>query len=330
MKEVLLLPLGDAFSGLSHQTLSAVPRYLRTLRSYIFLGPRKFFLRTEVAPDTFMAPWPFFLVNVSLGAALAAAVELSASNGVWDWDFYQGWFLLSLIQDLLLVPCAFIAAWLLLQRVSAETLLTAFAYASAWRLASLPAIAYIVLPLAHGHKSALLGFASLAILLAYAVYLILGMAAHNFIEGRARLSLGILTMLFVSMIEIGGIYTFGPSSEARDYLVESIYSRFTGDEPESKVPHCDDAVLNGHVIARGGDALVWFEWGDTPAMSQRTRPRRYLNDSQVYQPIVNLRANTKYYFRIALKSAHGVSYGKIDTFVTADCDKPVVDSEDSE
>jgi len=322
--------LDDVFSGLSAFTLAAIPRYLRTLRSYIFLGPRKFFLQSEVAPDTFMAPWSFFLVNVSLGAALAAAVELSASNGVWDWDFYEGWFFLSLVQDLLLVPCAFIAAWLLVQRVSAETLLTAFAYASAWRLASLPAIAYIVLPLAHRHKSALLGFAALAILLAYAVYLILGMAAHNFIEGRARLSLGILTILFVSLIEIVGVYAFGPSSEARSYLMESIYSRFTGEEHETKVPHCDNAVLNGHVIARGGDALVWFEWGDTPAMTQRTRPRRYLDDSEVYEPIVNLRANTKYYCRIALHSAHGSSYGKVDTFLTADCSKPVVDSEEAE
>jgi hypothetical protein len=326
----LLPPLGDALSGLSDRTFAAIPRYLRTLRSYIFLGPRKFFLRTEVAPDEFMSPWLFFLSNVSLGAALAAAlvILLDVNAKGWDWDLYKDLFVFSLVQDVLLLPCGLIAAWFAVQRVSAETLLTAYAYASAWRLATMPSLVYILAGLDRRASSPSLFFIASATLLAYYLYLILGIAAHNFIEGRARWSFGVLTVFLFALFQILIVVVVIVPADARKFLVDATESRLYGSVEE--VMHCDNAVITGHVMARRGDALVWFEWGDTPALGQRTPPRRYLADGPAFEPLVNLRAQTKYYFRIAVQGTHGMSYGKTDVFVTPDCAAPVAGSAEIE
>lgn len=326
----MLPPLGDTFSSLSEGTFAAIPRYLRTLRSYIFMGPRRFFLQSEVAPDQFMSPWTFFLTNVSLSAALAAGLVLvlDVNEPAWDWALYKILFVVSLSQDVMLLPCAFIAAWFAVQRISADTLLTPYAYASAWRVATMPALIYVFATLDRQASSRLLLYVALAMLLTYYLYLILGIAAHNFIEGRARWSFGILTVFFFGWFQVLVSFFIFVPEDARSYLTQSIENRITG--RDSKVSHCDNAVINGNVKARGGDALVWFEWGDTPALGQRTPPRRYLDDGEAYEPLVNLRPNTKYYYRIALKSAHGVSHGRLVPFVTPSCDRPVTGSEDIE
>jgi hypothetical protein len=326
----LLPPLGETLSGLSHETFAAIPRYLRTLRSYIFLGPRKFFLRSEVEPNRFMSPWPFFLTNVSLGAALAAtlALALDVNGPAWDWDLYKALLLTSIAQDVLLLPCGLIADWFALQRMSAETLLTAFAYASAWRVATMPSLVYVFGMLDRRAASASLAYIALAVLLAYDVYLILGIAAHNFMEGRARWSFALLTVIFFALLQGLVIFVFVVPADAREYLADATALRFTG--KDSKTMHCDNAVINGQVNARGNDTLMWFEWGETPALGQRTPTRRYLDDGDAWEPLVNLRANTKYYYRIAVKSSYGVSHGKTNTLTTPDCTTPVAGSEEIE
>jgi hypothetical protein len=326
----LFPPLGETLSGLSHETFAAIPRYLRTLRSYIFLGPRKFFLQSEVAPSRFMSPWPFFLANVSLGAALAAtlAIALDAHETAWDWNLYKALLVVSIAQDVLLLPCALIAAWFALQRMSAETLLTAFAYASAWRLATMPSLVYVFAALDGRVSSAVLGYIALTMLLAYDVYLILGIAAHNFMEGRARWSFALLTVIFFTLLQGLIIFFFVVPADVREYLAKATAARLTG--KDSKTVHCDNAVIEGQVTARGNDTLVWFEWGETAALGQRTSTRRYLDDGPAWEPIANLRANTKYYYRIAVKSTYGVSHGKTATFITPDCSTPVAGSEEIE
>src|SRR5205807_7207780 len=103
--------------------------------AYLYLlGPSQILSAIRSCARHIHAPWPFFLTNVSLGAALAAALTIvldtHTHTTAWNWDVYKGLFVASLLQDVLLLPCGFIAAWLLVQGVSAETLLTAFAYAS--------------------------------------------------------------------------------------------------------------------------------------------------------------------------------------------------------
>ena len=326
----MLPPFGDKLSDVSDRTFAGMPRYLRTLSSYYFMGPRRFFLKSELASDVFMAPWRFFLINVSIGAALAAALVLllDVKAAKWDWDLYKDLFVFALIQDLLLLPCGLIAAWLAVQRVSVEPLLIAYANASAWRLVTMPAFIYIAAAIGHRHSSETLGLLALAVLVAYDVYLILGMAAHNFIEGRARWSFVILTTLFLALSQGAIAVAFLVPEGARNFMLAAMDERITG--KDRQVWHCDNAVIEGNVEARGNDTLVYFEWGDTPAMGHTTRPRRYLDDGPAFEPLVNLHENTRYYYRIAVKSTYGVSHGKVETFVTSACNKPVAGSEEIE
>lgn len=326
----MLPSLGDTVTGVSEQTLATVPRYLHTLRSYIFLGSRRFFLQSEMSSEGFTAPWLFFLTNVSIGAALAAGLVLIFDDKAtgWDWDLYKVLFISSLVQDVLLLPCGLIAAWFAVQRVTAETLLTAYAYASAWRIATMPAIIYIFAMIDGRASSALLFYFALAMLLAYYMYLILGMAAHNFIEGRPRWSFAILCTLFFGLSQTLLAFVVFVPEDARNFLFSVMAQRITG--KDAKVFHCDNAVINGTVQARDGDAMVWFEWGDSPALGQTTPPRHYLDDGPAFEPLVNLCENTKYYYRIAVKSTYGVSHGKIVTFMTPPCNKPVAGSEQIE
>jgi hypothetical protein len=291
------------------------------------MGPRRFFLKSEVASDVFMAPWRFFLINISISAALAVLL-LNVNATKWDWDLYKDLFVFSLVQDVLLLPCGLIAAWLAVQRVSIEPLLIAYANASAWRLATIPAFIYIVGAMDQRHSSATLALLAVAVLLAYDVYLILGMAAHNFIEGRARWSFVILTILFLALSQGAIAVAFLVPEGARNFMLVAMDERITG--KDHQVSHCDNAVIEGNVEARGNDTIVYFEWGATPALGHTTQPSRYLDDGPAYEPLVNLDENTKYYYRIAVKSTYGVSHGKVETFVTSACNKPVAGSEEIE
>ena len=314
---------GETLSKVSEGMLEAVPKYLSTLGTYFRRGPRGLFLQAELTPERYMAPWVFFLANAAIGASLAVLVQESLTSGrALHLLVYRDWYELSLFSDLLFVPCGLIVAWLLVQRVSVRAVLCAFAYASAWRPLTLPALAYIFLAIDDHHSNKYFGLVALATLFAYEAYLIFGMAAHSFIEGPYRRSFVILTLVLGVETSIAIWFAILPTPTAWRDLLTSIDQNVNGTERRATA-HCDSTIIEGTVQARGNDTLVWFEWGETPALGHRTPFRRYMEDGPAYEPLVNLQEHTRYYYRIAVKSTYGVSFGATDSFVTTDCYKPI-------
>jgi hypothetical protein len=313
----------DALAKVSEGTFEAVPKSLTTLWTYFTKGPRRLFLQAELSPERYMNPWAFLLANASIGASLAVLVQESmTSEKTVQASAYRDWFEISLFCDLLFVPVGLIIAWLLVQRVSIRAVLSAFAYASAWRPLTLPALAYILLAADGNSGSEYVGLPALAVLFAYEAFLIVGMAAHSYIEGPYRRSFLILTFALGSFCSLSILFASLPTPAAWRTLLASIAENTNG-TPHRATAHCDNTVLEGTVQARGYDTLVWFEWGETPALGQHTPMRRYVDDGPAFEPLVNLHEHTTYYYRIAVKSTYGVSFGETASFITADCYKPI-------
>jgi hypothetical protein len=313
----------ETLAKVSEGTLEAIPKYLTTLWTYFTKGPRGLFLHAELSPERFMNPWAFLLVNASIGASLGVLVQESMTPAqTVNSSVYQDWFEFSLLTDLLFVPAGLVVAWLLVQRVSVRALLSAFAYASAWRPLSVPALGYILLAIDGNSGNNYMGLLAFVTVLAYEVYLIVGMAAHSYIEGPYRRSFVILTLAIGTFCSSCIMFAQMPTPAAWRTLLKSI-AEDAGGAPHRATAHCDNTVIEGTVQARGYDTLVWFEWGETPALGQHTSLRRYTDDGPAYEPLVNLREHTKYYYRIAVKSTYGVSYGETASFVTTDCYKPI-------
>lgn len=76
------------------------------------------------------------------------------------------------------------------------------------------------------------------------------------------------------------------------------------------------AMTNNHEL----DSQVWFEYGIIPKVYTKETLREVIigsiSDLSVSATLINLSPNTKYYFRVAVQSASGISYGSEMSFKT--------------
>jgi hypothetical protein len=315
----MLQIVGNPFSRLSDAAIEAIPRYLSTLWTYIRLRPRRFFLEYEQTPERFMAPWPFLLLNASIAAGLTfSIVPANATSPPSTWQDYAEWSASALFSDLFAVPCGAIAAWLIVKPVKASAMLAAFAYASAWVPLYLPAIAYgltrcTINPTEYSPFWLLPG---LVMIFMYWGYLVISLARANFIDGRHLVSFVLITVVLAVFCgtTISLAVKTRPSTWAT--VIEDIQS--DGGDVVHYSPRCDNAIFSGHAYV-GDDALVWFEWGETPALGRVTPKRRHLEDGPVYEPVFGLSPNTTYYCRLVAQSADGVFKARVRSFKTPPC-----------
>lgn len=85
------------------------------------------------------------------------------------------------------------------------------------------------------------------------------------------------------------------------------------------VPTCNRAVLNGNIQPNGVATLVWFEWGPTPNLGNRTPLERFTEKTDHYAHITGLQENTTYFFRGMASNVNGVSQGRVISFTTPRC-----------
>ncbi len=79
------------------------------------------------------------------------------------------------------------------------------------------------------------------------------------------------------------------------------------------------ARMVGNVIETGGKSCrVWFEYGKTEELGQKTKWQVKNSPSHFYQTLSGLDAETTYYFRAVVQNSDGIDYGQIKTFTTGE------------
>lgn len=85
------------------------------------------------------------------------------------------------------------------------------------------------------------------------------------------------------------------------------------------VANCTMATLAGFVVPNAEETWVWFDWGDTPELGNKTRRQLVTEERAVYQDIINLKENTSYWYTIHSSNPHGAGQGQVNSFTTAKC-----------
>lgn len=199
-------PSGTSTANFARVILESVPRYLTTLWEFLTLRPRRFFLKYETEPERYLSPWPFLLVNALIAAALAVPAEMgSEDQSAWTWSNFGGWLAAALVANGIVVVYGAVAAWLLVQRVSAQSMMTAFCYASVFLPLHLPLSIYVLRRLEEEDQSrwGLVLFA-LTVQIIYLVAMLLSFARYNYIEGPYLRSFLIITLTLTLVTGIGG------------------------------------------------------------------------------------------------------------------------------
>jgi hypothetical protein len=309
--------VGNPFSRLSDAAIEAIPRYLSTIWYYIRLRPRRFFLEYEQTPERFMPPWPFLLLNASIAAALAfSIVPANATTPPYTWQDYAEGSASVLFSYLIAVPCGAIAAWLIVKPVKASSMLAAFAFASAWLPLYLPMFVYgLMRNINPSELSGLWLLPGIVLMFIYWGYLVISLARANFIDGRHLVSFVLITVILtvVCGTTISLAVRTRPSTWAtviEDIQLDGGVTHFS--------PRCDNAIFSGTAYV-GDDALVWFEWGETPTLSRVTPKRRHLEDGPAYEPVFGLSPNTTYYYRLVVQNAFGLFKAKVRSLKTPPC-----------
>jgi hypothetical protein len=95
----------------------------------------------------------------------------------------------------------------------------------------------------------------------------------------------------------------------------------TGIGPNSFISQgCTWTQLRGSVKVADAETLVWFEWGETPELGMVTPKQRFSKDTIFYQDLINLKENTKYWYRTYSSSANGTTEGRVYSFTTRRCE----------
>lgn len=91
----------------------------------------------------------------------------------------------------------------------------------------------------------------------------------------------------------------------------------------------DSAVLRADVdLGRSNTAEVWFEYGRSSGLTERTTRERVTRDGLYERRLTNLREDTRYSFRAVVRDAYGnTRYGLIRQFTTDD-DRDRYDDDD--
>jgi hypothetical protein len=83
---------------------------------------------------------------------------------------------------------------------------------------------------------------------------------------------------------------------------------------------CTTALLEGHVETNADEAIVWFEWGPTPALGNVTERQTVTDGAKYYQHLAGLTESTRYYYRAMAEDVDGRMPGKVLMFETARCE----------
>ena len=88
---------------------------------------------------------------------------------------------------------------------------------------------------------------------------------------------------------------------------------------------CSSVVFQGdvNISPSGTPTNVWFEWGTSSSLENRTNSQTFTYSSVFSQSIYNLFPNTTYYYRAVARNApFGTVYGRTLNFATPPCGSP--------
>lgn len=308
-------------SHLTGAFVDGVPKYLVTILDYVVKRPRRFFLQYEREPQRYIAPWPFLLANALLAASLALAVDRIGEmpGSTWDWSLYWTIVPAGLLAHLLVVGCGALAAVFTRQRVTLDRMMTAFAYASVWVLAYVPALTAI----GEHRRDSLWYTASVCLAigseLCHIGYIVTGFVRLNYLAGRKAVRFVVVTLLLTGApsVIVGVVLArFVPGSSQTHSAV-----------PEQQVPlrhyyvpHCTRATLHGSVGTETDYTLVWFEWGKTPALGNITERQVLTRPGEFDTDLSSLDEQTTYFYRGVMSNKYGTRRGALHSFATQRCD----------
>ena len=84
------------------------------------------------------------------------------------------------------------------------------------------------------------------------------------------------------------------------------------------------ANLNASVNTNNSDTRVWFEYGTSQGLGNRTSDRFIGNSGSrsLIEPLSNLNPNTVYYFRVGAANTYGTTYSAVSNFATTANNNP--------
>jgi hypothetical protein len=295
--------------------VESVPKFLLTDWEYLYLRPRRFFLRWEQDPERYVEPWPFLLLNAGIAGAVTLLVtSAQRKSSQWEWSQFGFWVFMALLAHIAAVVCGAIAGRLVRRPVTSRAMFSAFAYAGVWLPVYIPLVAACTGEInIQGNNRLLLML--LAVEICQMAYLIVSFARFNYIEGWRM-----LWFIAVTCVLVLG------SAIAVEILMRPQFEESEWRRPQLAIEHrfsswCDHVYLQGEVQTEPNGASVWFEWGNTPNLGHVTTSQRVRGDLQIRHHLEGLTENTTYYYRLVMSSKNGVKHGWLQSFTTAACRK---------
>jgi uncharacterized repeat protein (TIGR01451 family) len=99
-------------------------------------------------------------------------------------------------------------------------------------------------------------------------------------------------------------------------------------QPWADNTSCDSATLHGHVEPNGASTDVWFEWGTSPSLGNRTPAPAgspFSTNSTFSYQLTNLSPNTTYFFRAMASNENGTATGAtLDFFTQCSNNNPTI------
>ena len=117
---------------------------------------------------------------------------------------------------------------------------------------------------------------------------------------KVRLLKSVFISIFIMALLAVIAFPFSASADGEPYVVTRNASSVSQNR----------ATLNGSVDGNGRSTRAWFEYGTNTNLDATTSKELINNGYEEYSDtIINLRANTIYYFRVAALNAKGTVYG---------------------
>jgi len=179
-------------------------QYLRTLRDFIIVRPKRFVERHRTDSEMYTAPSRFLIWNLCLTVVTSAIAFNYATGTSHSLTMGFGMGLTPLLNVVVVVYGRAVAA-LLLQPVRFKPLLIAFCYSSAWLPFYLPACV-VAIYMMKGQREDLAGhylYLMIAVQFVYLIYLIAAMGRFSGFEGPGFRSFVILMASFVLILNGG-------------------------------------------------------------------------------------------------------------------------------
>lgn len=290
--------------------LPHLQKYVATSIDYVFvLRPRRFVAAIRDAPPgTYMAPYAFLVINLTLGAAatLVAAVasgDLEAQAvGLGDQLIGFAFAGLAVFYRATWVLTGLAVAFILALPIRVRPLIDALCYATVFLPLNLFANSWI-----HFQDSRPLHVLMLVLLtdMLAIIYFVLTAGAclclkPGFMWRFATLS-GIAIVLPVGAV---GVFL-------------GVRNRETTPE---QVPGCSSAELRATAITHGAQIVrAWFEWGPGHTLTHRTPVQVFYQDSEFTQTISGLPEGSLFSYQSVAENAYGTVRGDTVSLITSVC-----------